>query len=317
MPYSYDTLKSLHELPFAKLIEKAHHTHTKYHDESSITLCAALSIKTGGCPENCGFCSQSAHHKTFVTPTPIADATEVAKKARTAKQLGATHFCLGGAWGPVPKGKSFKQVLTLVKAVYNEGLQVCCSLGMIDVEQALSLKKAGCSLYNHNLDTSPKYYPKVITTRTYQDRLNTISAVQKAELPLSCGGILGLGESSKDRIHLVEIIQNLTPKPQMIPINILVPVSGTPLGSTPFLSPLEVIKTIALTRIALPKATIALGGGRSQMDEHYQALCFFAGVNAIYFGETILTTPVPSISKTHQLLKNLNLKPAHANTSYQ
>lgn len=271
-------------------------------------MCRLLSIKTGGCPEDCAYCPQSAHYSTGVTRQPLLNPEEVVLAARKAKEEGATRFCMGAAWREVPQGRDFDSVLEMVRRVARLNLEVCCTLGMLTEEQALRLKRAGLTAYNHNLDTSPEFYGEIIGTRIYQDRLRTLDAVRKAGITVCCGGILGMGESDEDRIGLLQQLANLRPHPESVPINMLVRADGTPLGHREPLDPLIMVRTIATARILMPTAMIRLAAGRTLMAREAVLLCFLAGANSIFFGEKLLTTPNPDPSQDAQLFADLGMR---------
>jgi biotin synthase len=307
MNISFSELEKLYKLPFFTLLEKAHEVHRTQSVDDAIQLCGALSIKTGRCPEDCAFCPQSAHYKTNVTAEALLPIDQVVEAVRKGMDLGVSHFCLGAAWGIVPEGKSFEYVLKLVAHVHKLNVQVCCSLGSISDNQAQRLLEAGCSIYNYNLDTSPKFYPKVITTRSFEFRYQTLKRIQTSGLKISCGGILGMGETVSDRLKLIHIISQLSPQPEMVPLNILVPIQGTPLEHQIPIDPFEYVRIVALTRMLMPKTVIAMAGGRHQLLHEAQALAFYAGVNAIYIGERILVTPTPDANQDLAMLKKLSI----------
>jgi biotin synthase len=302
-----EELRAVYELPWTELVYRAATVHRQYHDPQDIQRCVLLSIKTGGCPEDCGYCSQSARYQTPVEATPLLDVEEVVTRARQARELGATRFCMGAAWRGVKDGQAFDQVLEMVRAVRSMGMEACVTLGMLTEEQAQRLKEAGLTAYNHNLDTSRSFYGNVVKTRTYDDRLRTIAAVQKAGIAVCCGGILGMGESAEDRLDLLAELAALEVPPESIPINCLVPVRGTPLGDAAPVDALELVRMIATTRIAFPKARVRLSAGRDQMSRELQALCFLAGANSIFYGDRLLTATNPSKSDDTELFRSLGL----------
>jgi biotin synthase len=271
-------------------------------------LCTLLSIKTGGCIEDCKYCSQSIHNNTELEKEILLKTDDVLAQAKAAKESGSTRFCMGAAWREVKDGRAFDRVLDMVKGVSDMGMEACCTLGMLTEDQARKLKEAGLTAYNHNLDTSEEFYNQIITTRTYQDRLDTIENVAKAGISLCCGGILGMGESEDDRIALLHRLSNLNPQPESVPINMLVPVSGTPMENNEPLDVFEWIRCIAVARILMPKAMVRLSAGRLQISKEAQALAFMAGANAIFTGEKLLTTPNPEFNEDSGLLKELGLK---------
>jgi biotin synthase len=268
-----------------------------------------LSIKTGGCPEDCAYCPQSAHYDAGVDRQGLLDPQHVVEVARDAAARGVTRFCMGAAWRDAPQGREFDKVLEMVRGVSALGLEVCCTLGMLTDSQAVRLKEAGLSAYNHNLDTSPEFYGSIITTRVYDDRLRTLAAVRKAGITVCCGGILGMGENQNDRIGLLQQLSALNPHPESVPINMLVRVEGTPLGSMPALDPLEMVRAIATARILMPASRVRLAAGRKQLSPEAVTLCFVAGANSIFVGEKLLTTPNPGPDEDEQLLQTLGLKP--------
>ena len=292
---------------FMDLIFNAHCIHRENFDPNSLQLSTLLNIKTGACPENCGYCSQSGHFKTKLKIEKIMDLAEVTERAQQAKANGATRFCLAAAWRSPPE-KDLPKVLDMIKEIKNLGLETCATLGMLSEENALQLRQAGLDYYNHNLDTSPEYYQEVVTTRTYQDRLDTLAKVRNNGIKTCCGGILGLGESREDRISLLQQLANLPEPPQSVPINMLVKIKGTPLGEVQDLDPLELVRTIATARVILPKAVIRLTAGREAMSDELQALCFFAGANSIFLGEKLLTTPNPKVANDKNLMARLGIK---------
>ncbi|MGB7186301.1 MAG: biotin synthase BioB, partial [Candidatus Acidiferrales bacterium] len=273
-----------------------------------VQLCRLLSIKTGACPEDCAYCSQSAHYKTGVARQKLMDSADVLESAKRAKADGATRFCMGAAWRDVPEGKEFDSVLEMVRGVAALNLEVCCTLGMLTDTQASRLKQAGLTAYNHNLDTSPEFYGHIITTRVYEDRLQTIARVRKAGITVCCGGILGLGESEEDRIGLLHQLAILDPHPESVPINVLARIEGTPLAGAPELDPMVMVRAIATARILMPASRVRLSGGRHKLSREAIALCFLAGANSIFTGEKLLTTPNPSIDQDKALLDDLGMK---------
>ncbi len=302
-------VKALYHRPLLDLIFEAAGLHREHHTHNEMQMCTLLSIKTGGCVEDCKYCSQSIHNNAELEKETLLKTDEVLEQARAAKEAGSTRFCMGAAWRDVKDGRGFDRVLDMVKGVSDMGMEACCTLGMLTEDQAVKLKEAGLTAYNHNLDTSEEYYDKVITTRTYQDRLDTIENVAKAGISLCCGGILGMGESTGDRIALLHRLSNLDPQPESVPINMLVPVEGTPLEDTEALDIFEWIRCIAVARILMPKAMVRLSAGRLTISREAQALAFMAGANAIFTGEKLLTTPNPEKDEDYNLLEVLGLKP--------
>lgn len=302
-------IRALHDLPFPELLFRAHAVHRAHHDSAAVQLCTLQSIKTGRCPEDCKYCPQSAHHNTGLDVDPLMDTDAVLVAARAAKAGGASRFCMGAAWREVKDGPQFNSVLATVRGVSELGLEVCCTLGMVKEEQARRLKDAGCAVYNHNLDTSREYYPSIIGTRTYDDRLDTLAAVRRAGLQVCSGGIMGLGESVEDRLKLLLELATLDPQPDSVPINALVPVPGTPLGDRPPVDPFEFVRVIAIARILMPDTMVRLSAGRATMSPELQAMCFFAGANSIFLGEKLLTTPNPGRHEDFGLLRRLGMHP--------
>lgn len=311
--YTATEIGEVFDLPLTRLIARAQAIHQRYHADDEIQLCSLLSIKTGGCQEDCHYCPQSARYQTEVRPEPLLDREKVVAAARRAQEQGATRFCMGGAWrSPPEREKIFSRLLEIVTAVKELGLQVCMTLGMLTSEQARRLKQAGVYAYNHNLDTSPEYYPQIITTRTYTDRLQTLRHVREAGMTVCCGGIVGMGEQRSDRVGLLQQLTVLDPHPESVPINLLVRVQGTPLSEAEDLDIFELVRTIAVARITMPRSRVRLSAGRRQMSDEAQALCFLAGANSIFMGEKLLTTANPEVDADMQLLHRLGLKPISA-----
>ncbi|MFT3741379.1 MAG: biotin synthase BioB [Gammaproteobacteria bacterium] len=296
---------ALFEQPLLELIYQSHTVHRQHHEVRDIQKCQLLNIKTGGCPEDCNYCSQSVHYDTGLAREPLMQLDKVIPIAKKAKQQGISRFCMGAAWRQVSDGKQFERVLEIVRAVKAEGLEVCVTLGMLTEEQALRLKEAGVYAYNHNLDTSREFYPKIISTRTYDDRLKTIQHVRKAGMTVCSGGISGLGESRTDRCALIAELASLDPQPESVPINLLVAVEGTPQQQTLPLEPLELVRAIAVTRIMIPKARIRLSAGRASLTPEAQTLAFFAGANSLWLGDKLLTTPNPAVEDDYAFLAKL------------
>jgi len=307
--WSRDEVRSLFELPFNELLYRAQTVHRRHFDPGAVQISTLLSIKTGGCPEDCGYCPQSVHYDTGLEPEALLDVEEVVTAARRAREAGATRFCMGAAWRN-PRGRNFERVVEMVRRVRAEGLETCVTLGMLDAEQTHALKQAGLDYYNHNLDTSPEFYGEIITTRSYQDRLDTLGHVREAGINVCCGGIVGLGESRDDRVSLLCELANLPEHPGSVPINQLVKVAGTPLENEPGIEPLEFVRTIALARLMMPASWVRLSAGRSEMSDELQALCFFAGANSIFYGEKLLTTGNPDTARDDALFEKLGLHPA-------
>jgi biotin synthase len=301
-----DAVVELFELPFNDLVFRAQQVHREHFDPNEVQLSTLLSIKTGGCEEDCGYCPQSVHYDTGVEATKLLEPATVAAAARAAREQGASRFCMGAAWR-APKDRDIEKVAELVRVIKAEGLESCCTLGMLTDTQARALKEAGLDYYNHNLDTAPEAYGRFISTRTYDDRLQTLQHVREAGINVCCGGIVGMGESRRERAGLVAQIANLDPYPQSVPINQLVQVEGTPLHGTEALDPFEFVRTIAVARITMPKARVRLSAGRQQMGEAVQALCFLAGANSIFYGDKLLTTGNPDWTADQRLLGALGI----------
>ncbi len=298
---------ALFALPFNDLLYRAQQVHRANFDANEIELATLLSIKTGGCPEDCGYCPQAARYDTGVTAQKLMPVEEVLAAAQAAKDQGATRFCMGAAWR-APKDRDLDAVEEIVKAVKGLGLETCATLGMLQEQQAERLKDAGLDYYNHNLDTSPEFYGEVITTRDYQDRLDTLGAVRQAGLKVCCGGIVGMGESRLARAGLIAQLANLNPYPESVPINHLVQVEGTPLHGQDVLDPLEFVRTIAVARITMPKARVRLSAGRRELGEGIQALCYLAGANSIFYGDKLLVTGNPEVEEDKALLQRLGIR---------
>ena len=292
----------LYRLPLFDLLFSAHSVHRLHQTPNDIQRCFLLSIKTGGCPEDCGYCGQSAHHATGVKREPLLSVEAVRDAARAAKERGAQRFCMGAAWRQAPEGEPFQRVLQMVREVKALGLEACTTLGMLSAAQARQLKAAGLDAYNHNLDTSREHYPNIITTRTYDDRLSTLRAAREAGLTLCSGGILGLGESIDDRCRMLAELAALDPQPESVPINLLVPVEGTPLAAAPPVDCVDLVRTVALARMLMPKSRVRLSAGRMHLSREAQILCFFAGANSIFVGDKLLTTPNSNVADDEALL---------------
>jgi len=305
---SVESILELFELPFNDLIYRAHEVHRRHFDPNTVQLSTLLSIKTGGCPEDCQYCPQAKRYRTGVQDEPLLSVEEVLAAARAAQANGATRFCMGAAWRG-PRERDLAQVLPLVCAVHELGLETCATLGLLKEGQAEELKRAGLDFYNHNLDTAPEFYGKVITTRDYQDRLDTLERVRRAGLRVCCGGIVGMGESRRQRAGLIAQLASLEPPPESVPINNLVQVEGTPLHGTERLDPFEFVRTIAVARMAMPKSYVRLSAGRQELGEGIQALCFFAGANSIFYGDKLLTTGNPEAAADQGLMARLGIAP--------
>jgi biotin synthase len=307
--WSRAEVQALFDMPFNDLLFQAQTAHRQHFDPNAVQVSTLLSIKTGGCPEDCKYCPQSVHHDTELEPERLMDVDEVVEAARRAKAAGATRFCMGAAWRN-PKGKNFERVLEMVRQVREQGLETCATLGMLDEEQTRLLKDAGLDYYNHNLDTSPEFYGEIITTRTWDDRLDTLAHVREAGINVCCGGIVGMGESRADRVSMLAELANLPEHPGSVPINRLVRVEGTPLGQEPEIESIEFVRTIAVARILMPESYVRLSAGRTQMSDEMQALCFLAGANSIFYGEKLLTTGNPDTASDDALFARLGLHPA-------
>lgn len=308
--FTLEEIKEVYHLPLLDLVFKAASVHREYHNSSEVQVSSLLSIKTGGCPEDCGYCPQSARYNTSIEVHKMLSLDEVLCAASKAKAVGATRMCLGAAWREVRDNQDFDRVLEMVKRINEMGMEVCCTLGMLTESQAQKLADAGLYAYNHNLDSSEDFYKKIITTRKYDDRLNTIKNVRKAKITVCCGGIIGMGESAEDRIKLLYALSNLNPPPESVPINALVPVKGTPLEEQEVVSIWEMVRMIATTRIVMPKSVVRLSAGRTQMTWEGQALCFLAGANSIFAGDKLLTTPNPEFNEDMEMFKLFGLKPS-------
>jgi biotin synthase len=304
--WSIEEVEALLNLPFNDLLFGAQRIHRQQFDPNQVQVSTLLSIKTGACPEDCGYCSQSARNDTSLERERLLPVDEVLESAAAAKEKGATRFCMGAAWRN-PTDTNLQKVADMVKAVKGMGMETCLTLGMLTAAQAQKLKDAGLDYYNHNLDTSPEFYGEVITTRTYEDRLQTLDHVRKAGLNVCSGGILGMGESRRDRASMLCQLSNLPSHPESVPINLLVQVEGTPLFGVDELDPLEFVRTVAAARIMMPKSYVRLSAGRTEMSDELQALCFFAGANSLFYGERLLTTDNPETDRDKQLFERLGL----------
>ncbi|AQQ29149.1 biotin synthase BioB [Burkholderia cenocepacia] len=302
---------ALFELPFNDLMFRAQQVHREHFDANAVQLSTLLSIKTGGCEEDCGYCSQSSHHDTGLKAEKLMDVDTVLDAARAAKANGASRFCMGAAWRN-PKERHMPALTEMVRGVKELGLETCMTLGMLENEQARQLADAGLDYYNHNLDTSPEFYGQVISTRTYQDRLDTLDRVRDAGINVCCGGIIGMGESRRERAGLISQLANLNPYPESVPINNLVAIEGTPLEGTAPLDPFEFVRTIAVARITMPKAVVRLSAGREQLDDAMQAMCFLAGANSMFYGDQLLTTSNPQTQRDRALFERLGIRASQA-----
>ena len=305
--WTREEVRALFSLPFTDLVFQAASAHREHFDPAEVQISTLLSIKTGGCPEDCGYCSQSAKFETGVKAEKLMDLEMVLAEARAAKAGGASRFCMGAAWRS-PKERDLEKVCAMVEGVKALGMETCVTLGMLDHAQAQKLKGAGLDYYNHNLDTSPEYYERIITTRTYQDRLDTLDHVREAGIHVCCGGIVGMGESLEDRVGMIVALASLPVHPESVPINMLMQVEGTPLGESAKIDPLDFVRTIAVARITMPTSMVRLSAGREHMSEETQALCFVAGANSIFYGPKLLTTPNPARDRDMRLLDRLGLR---------
>lgn len=309
MTPTLETLEQIYHRPLFDLIQESRRVHLEFWNRNEVQLCTLLSVKTGGCSEDCGYCSQSARYNTGLERQNLMTTDEVLPIAQMAKANGSTRFCMGAAWKGVRKGdKKFEQMIQTVREVSRLGMEVCVTLGQLGDEEAQELKKAGLTAYNHNIDTSPEHYSQIVTTHTFDDRLNTIGAVQRAGISVCCGGIIGMGESVTDRLRMLEVLCNFDPAPESVPINCLMPMPGTPLADVPPIDVFELVRLVATSRIVLPKAKIRLSAGRSRLSREAQALCFFAGANSIFYGDKLLTAGNPGVDEDLQLLKDLGLE---------
>ncbi|MFN3404618.1 MAG: biotin synthase BioB [Cytophagaceae bacterium] len=305
--WTKEELESIYYLPLLQLISEAMEVHKNFHKVGEVQASSLVSIKTGGCSEDCAYCPQSAKYNTGLKPEKLMEVEDVVASARKAKENGSNRFCMGASWRELRNNKDFPKVLNMVRQVSALGMEVCCSLGMLDVPQARALKEAGLTVYNHNLDTSEDYYPAIISTRTYQDRLRTLKNVRDAGLSVCTGGILGMGESEEDRIKMIKVMANLPKHPESVTINILMPIQGTPLEDVPQVSVWEVIRAAATVRISMPESKIRLSAGRNQLSLSEQALCFLAGVNAVFLGEKLLTAGNVTREKDEEMFSLLGI----------
>ncbi|MCX6958027.1 MAG: biotin synthase BioB [Verrucomicrobiae bacterium] len=308
--FSLAELKDIYQTPLFELIDRSHHVHLEHWKDNTVQLCTLLSVKTGGCSEDCGYCSQSARYKTGLKAEKLMTCEEVLPLAEQARENGSTRFCMGAAWKGVKTGDAkFNEMLKTIREVGKLGMEVCVTLGQLGDEEARQLKEAGVTAYNHNIDTSPEYYSKIVTSHTFDDRLKTIGAVQRAGMSVCCGGIIGMGESETDRLKMLEVLCNLDPQPDSVPINCLMAMPGTPLGDQKPVDIFELVRLIAATRIVLPKARVRLSAGRTHLTREGQALCFFAGANSIFYGDKLLTAENPETNDDLALLEELDLVP--------
>lgn len=311
--WTREEISEIYNTPVLELIYRAASVHREHHEPGEVQVCTLLSVKTGGCPEDCSYCPQAARYHTDVKVHKLMEVTEVLGKAQEAKDSGSTRFCMGAAWREVRDNRDFDKVLDMVKGVNAMGLEVCCTLGMLTHEQATKLKQAGLYAYNHNLDTSEDFYNDIITTRTYKDRLDTLENVRHAKISVCSGGIIGLGEHENDRIGMLHTLSTLPEHPESVPVNALVPVEGTPLENQEKVSVWEMVRMIATARIIMPKAMVRLSAGRVRMNLEEQALCFLAGANSIFAGDKLLTTANPGYVKDQEMFQVLQLKPRPSN----
>jgi biotin synthase len=309
-PFSKEFVRALYDRPLLPLVDEARAVHRMHHPDNEVQLCTLLSVKTGGCPENCSYCPQSSHYDTPVGREKMLDVDDVLLAAKRAKESGSTRFCMGAAWREVKDGPAFDKVLAMVRGVKSMGLEACVTLGMLSDDQAARLKEAGLDAYNHNLDTSRENYKSIISTRTFDDRLATLSRVRQAGISVCSGGIIGMGESIEDRCEMLRTLANLDPQPESVPVNALVPVAGTPLAERPPVDPLDLVRMIAIARILMPKARVRLSAGRSSLTREAQMLCMLAGANSIFYGDRLLTTPNPEADEDRELLQAAGLQAA-------
>lgn len=310
--WTREEIKEIYDTPVLDLIFKAAEVHRRFHNPREVQVCTLLSVKTGGCPEDCAYCPQAARYHTDVQVHKLMEVADVLEHAREAKEGGSTRFCMGAAWREVRDNRDFDKVIAMVKGVSALDMEVCCTLGMLTEEQAIKLKDAGLYAYNHNLDTSEEFYSSIISTRTYDDRLNTIDNVRKAKISVCSGGIIGMGETTSDRLGMLHTLSNLSEHPESVPVNALVPVEGTPLEDQPKVPVWDMIRMIATARLIMPKSMVRLSAGRVRMSLEEQALCFLAGANSIFAGDKLLTTPNPGIIKDNEMFQTLQLKPRKA-----
>jgi biotin synthase len=308
--YTVSDVRAIHDLPLPDLVFRAQEVHRQHHKPNEVQLCSLLSVKTGGCPEDCSYCPQSSHYDTGVKREKMLSVDEVVGAASRAQAAGATRFCMGSAGRNAQNGESFESILSMVRAVRGLGMEACITLGMLTDEQAARLAEAGLNVYNHNVDTSREFYGNIITTRTYDDRLATLARVRKAGIKVCSGGIVGMGESIDDRCAMLATLASLEPPPESVPINALVPVPGTPLADQPPVDPLAMVRMIATARILMPKTQVRLSAGRTQMSREAQILCFLAGANSFFFGDKLLVTGNPDVEADQKLLRDAGMKPA-------
>jgi biotin synthase len=307
-PFARPVVRELYETPLFPLLDRARTVHRDHHADSRVQLCTLLSVKTGGCPEDCAYCPQSSHYDTGAGPAKMLDLGEVLDAARRAKEHGSTRFCMGAAWREVKDGPAFERVLAMVRGVKALGLEACVTLGMVTESQAAQLKEAGLDAYNHNLDTSREHYRSIISTRTYDDRLRTLENVRRAGITVCSGGIIGMGETVDDRCEMLRTLANLDPQPESVPINALVRVPGTPLEHLPPIDPLDLVRMVAVARILMPRARVRLSAGRTELTREAQVLAMYAGANSIFYGDKLLTTPNPGADEDRALLRDAGVE---------
>lgn len=311
--WTLEEARALHDAPFNDLLFQAQTVHRQNFDPNKVQLSRLLSIKTGGCPEDCGYCSQSAHHETGLKASKLMEVRRVIAEATKARDAGATRYCMGAAWRN-PKARDMDAVVAMIEGVKALGMETCMTLGMLDLEQTTRLKQAGLDYYNHNIDTSERYYSEIISTRSFADRLDTLEQVRQSGIKVCCGGIVGMGEEPVDRIDMLVTLANLPEHPQSVPINMLIPIAGTPLADARPIEPIEFVRVIALARIMMPKSHVRLSAGRTAMTDEMQALCFFAGANSIFVGDTLLTADNPREDKDSLLFRRLGIEPMDLET---
>jgi biotin synthase len=308
--FSRADVRALYDRPLFDLLDEAREVHRRHHAGGEVQLCTLLSVKTGGCPEDCAYCPQSSHYETPSSPEKMLDVDEVLSAAARARAEGSTRFCMGAAWREVKDGPAFDRVLAMVRGVKALGLEACVTLGMLTEGQAVRLKEAGLDAYNHNIDTSREKYRSIITTRTFDDRLRTLDNVRAAGITVCCGGIIGMGESADDRCEMLRTLANLDPQPESVPINALVRTPGTPLENLPPVDPLDLVRMVACARILMPRARVRLSAGRTELSREAQLLAIYAGANSIFYGDRLLTTPNPEADADRALLRDAGLRPA-------
>jgi biotin synthase len=311
--FSREHVRALYDRPLLPLLDEARRVHLQHHPDNEVQLCTLLSVKTGGCAEDCAYCPQSSHYDTDTQPEKMLDVEHVIASARRAKEIGSTRFCMGAAWREVKDGPAFERVLEMVRGVKGVGLEACVTLGMLTEAQAERLKEAGLDSYNHNIDTSREHYRSIVKTRTFDDRLRTLENVRKAGITVCTGGIIGMGESTDDRCEMLRTLANLEVQPESVPINTLVPVEGTPLANMPPIDPLDLVRMIAVARILMPLARVRLSAGRTSLSREAQMMCLFAGANSIFYGDRLLTTPNPDEADDLAFIRAAGLDPMAPN----